>query len=222
MFMSKNDSPTTHGVMGFQIKRDEALREEDLGRLKAADQLITVVLGEMQYITKLMGHRTIAPVEDLEQKIDAAYQKIDNYLNQNQQSLEQGTEPQQSAGGPPLDKHPLLPELGGINLEWDKMDPEWRQELAGEKIQDKAEMQNVINKKKEKLQNRIKNALKFANKMQNKIANKPGYRPVQKQVNELVTKYKLTLEELKNKPILKPEAPEYTPKFVPPRPSPMG
>lgn len=220
--MSDNDQDLKRpGVMGFQIKHEETVREEDLNRLKAADDLINIVLGEMQYIGKLMGHRKIAPVEDIQQKVDAAYKRIHDYINRKGQALEQGTEPQQdSKSGPELEKHPLLPELGGMNLEWDKMDKEWMKELGlDDNIQDKAEMQNQV---KEKLQNKIKNALKLANKMQHKIKNKPGFKPVQKQVNELVMKYKLTLDDLKNKPMLKPEAPEYTPKFVPPRPSPMG
>lgn len=208
------------GIMGFQIKHEEAIRDEDLTRLKAADDLINVVLGEIQYIGKLMGHRKIAPVEDIQQKIQAAYKRIDDYINRKGQVLEQGVESQQEVkSGPDFEKHPLLPELGGMNLEWDKMDKEWMKELGlDEKIQDKAEVENKV---KEKLKNRIKNALKLANKLQNKIKNKPSFKPVQKQVNDLVMKYKLTLEELKNKPILKPEAPEYRPKYTP-RPTPMG
>lgn len=220
--MNHEDEVKTPGVLGFQIKKDETIKEEELSRLKAADQLINVVLGEMQYINKLLGHRKIAPVEDLPEKIDAAYQRINNYINKKQQTLEHGTEPENEAkSGPPLEKHPLLPELGGMNLEWDKLDKEWMKDLGVENIQDKTEMQNKI---KEKLQNRIKNALKMAAKLQNKIKNKPGFKPVQKQVNELVVKYKLTLDDLKNKPILKPEAPEYRPQYVPPppRPTPMG
>lgn len=210
-------TPGTSGIMGFQIKREEAEKEEDLSRLKAADSLINIVLGEMQYIGKLMGHRKIAPVEDLEQKVKAAYDRINNHINKREKALEQGVEEpgQEAKSGPPLEKHPLLPELGGMNLEWEKMDREWMKELGVENVQDKTEMENKI---KEKLQNRIKNALKMANKLQQKIRNKPAFRPVQKQVNQLVAKYKLTLEELKNKPILKPEAPEYRPKVAPPRP----
>lgn len=216
--------PDTHtdnpNMVGFQIKKDTSLREEDLNRLKAADQLINVVLGEMQYINKLLGHHAqIAPVENIQQKIEAAYKRINDNINKREQALEQGLEsgsPQDS--GPSVEKHPLLPELGGMNLDWDKMDKEWMEALGIDNLQDQAEVQNQI---KEKLQNRIKNALKLASKLQNKIRNQPAFKPVQKQVNDLVVKYKMTLDDLKNKPILQPQAPEYRPAPPPPRPTPM-
>jgi len=205
--------------LGYKSTGDAFAKKDELKRLNAANEVISVVLGELQYIQELMGLDKIAPVEDIEEKVKRSQKKIQDHLNRYEQGEGLGQE-QNQASGPsvPIEQHPFLEDMGGMPLEMDNLDKEFLKELGITETQDKAEMQNQIkNKLKEKLKNTLKFAAKLSVKLQNDLKNQPQYKPALKQANELVIKYKLALESLKNKPILKPEAPAPAPE---PRPAP--
>jgi len=208
------------GFLGYKTPISLQAQKEEMKRLQAASQLIGGVLGELHDIQELIGLNEVAEVENLEEKIKKGYEKIQEYLTRYEQGpeQEQGQQASRSGDSIPLEAHPELQDMGGMPLELDKLDKEFLKELGITDTQDKAEMQNQI---KKKLQNRLKNALKFASKLQNDLKAQPAYRPVVKQANELVIKYKLDLEDLKKKPVLQPEAPEYTPTYAP-KPRPPG
>lgn len=220
---------TKKGFLGYKTPISLRAQKEEMKRLQAASQLIGGVFGELHNIQELIGLNAVAEVENLEEKIKKGYEKIHEHLNRYEQGEDlaqgQGLENQaakRSSDAIPLEAHPELQDMGGMPLELDKIDKEFLQELGLSDLQDKAEIQNQIKKAKEKLQNRLKNALKFAAKLQNKIKNQPQAKPALKQANELVIKYKMALEDLKKRPVLQPEAPEYQPRYTPPKPRPMG
>lgn len=226
----KSSETSPPSFVGYKSSGEAHARKDELKRLNAANQIISVVLGELQYIQELMGLDKIAPVEDIEEKIKRSQKKIQESLYRYEQGehLEQGQSQEQSlnnqAASVPIEQHPFLEDMGGMPLEMDNLDKEFLKELGITEMQDKAEMQNQIkNKLKDKLKNTLKFAAKLSAKLQNDLKNQPKYQPALKQANELVVKYKLALESLKNKPILKPEAPVYTPRSTPvPRPPGMS
>lgn len=215
---NKRDATKSPDFLGYQRAGEVHHQKEEIQRLEQANLLISVVLGELHNIQELMGLSAIAEVEELEEKIKKGYEKIQEYLSRYEQgeTLEQGQQ-QQAKASVPIEQHPFLEDMGGMPLEIDNIDREFLKELGISETADKAEMQNQI---KNKLQNRLKQALKFAAKLQNELKAQPAYKPALKQANELVVKYRMKLEELKNKPILKPEAPEYVPRHTPPTPTP--
>lgn len=213
-------------TIGFKKEQQETARQEDLRRLKAADDLLAKILEQVHYIGKLKAEQIeVAPVENIKEKIEKAQRKLYDYLNRPEQTAEQnqslGAEQQQTPGDNiPIEKHPLLQDMGGMPLELDNIDQEFLKDLGVENTLDKSELQNQI---KKKLENKLKMLNKLQAEIKHKVKNQPAYKPVQKQVNELVIKYKMTLDDLKNKPVLQPE-PELkyqpAPKWTPPTPRP--
>lgn len=208
---NKSDEQNKGNSMGFMRDLEEKKREDDLNLLSKTEQAVSMLLSELQYISELLGHnKQIAKVENLEKKLEAAYKKIQDYLNP-----DLGEENKLSAGSNkasndlPLEKHPLLQDMGGMPLE--QISPEWQEMMKESKIQDKAELQNQL---RNKLKNKLDLAMKLVNKLQNKLkaTSKPQLQPL----NQFVVKYKETLD-LKVKPIL-----EETPKPAPaPREAPL-
>lgn len=204
------------GFLGYKNPISLQAQKEEMKRLKAANQFIGGVFGELLNIQELVSlNGRVAPVENLEERIKRSYEKIQKYLNQYEhgETLEQGQQAKMSGDSIPLESHPELQDMGGMPLELDKIDREFLEELGLDNVQDKTEIENQL---KAKLQNR----LKLAAKLQNDLKNQPKNRPAAKQANELVVKYKMAMDEMKKKPVLKPEAPDYTPHYTPkPRPN---
>lgn len=205
-------------ILGFKKEGDEKSRRDDMRRVKAFDQFIGKILEQVHYINKLRDEQKIAEVENIKERIDKAARKLNDYMNRPEESPDQNANPgqsQQAGADIPIEKHPLLPDMGGMPMELDNLDPAFLNELLGvDPSQDRAEIQNQIKKKLEdklKLLNKLKAEIKF------KAKNQPSYKPVQKQVNDLVIKYKMTLADMKSKPVLKPEEePKYQPRWTPP------
>lgn len=221
--MANPTNMNSSGFLGYKTPVSLQVQKDEIKRLNAANQLIGGVLGELHNIQELIGLNAVAEVEDLSGKIKKGREKIQEYLARYEQGeeLNQGQQAKMSGDSIPLEAHPELKDMGGMPLELDKLDKEFLDELGVSDMQDKAEMQNQA---KNKVQDRLKNALKLAAKLQNKLKSQPKNKPGFKQANEMVKQYKLTLEDLKNKPVLKPEpeAPEYTPTYIPPKPRPPG
>lgn len=160
-FNGKNNNETPKRVQYLQAMQAE---EADLYVLNKVESEVQGVLGALQRIAELVKTNKKKPaVEDLHQKILAEYKKIQAYLSpdkdaSNQQNLENN---KQSVGGIELEKNPLIQEMGGMPLE--VVSPEWR-ELTDEKFLDKAELENLVNKKlKERVD--LANKLKAKNKL---------------------------------------------------------
>lgn len=212
-FLTKHDQEASARWDALEREREELYN----GVFKA--------LGEMNYIGKLLGHQKIATVKDLKQKIEAAHQRIEKYLAP--QALEAPGAAEEAKAGRrqgdeiPIEKHPLLADLGGMALEIDKLDRAWAEELGlleSKNVLDKAELQNQI---KNKLQAKLKQALELNNRLRQRLANtpQPKLKEAAKHVNKMVVKYEETLKLLK-RPILQPEAPRERPSWTPPTPKP--
>jgi hypothetical protein len=217
----KGDITQHSSFLGYKSAADESTHKNELQRLKGANQLITILLGELHNIQELMGLNNIAKVESLEEKIKKGYKKIQQYLSQYEQDpdMELG----QQAGAPqsslPVEQHPFLEDMGGM-LKPDQLDAEFLKELGINQGLDKAEVKNQAQKK---MKDRIQSALKVTSKLQNRLRAQPAFKPGAKQSNELLVKYKMALKMLE-KPMLKPESPQpdYTPRNTPaptPKPS---
>lgn len=211
----QEDANTTQktGFLGYKIAGEEGARKNELQRLKGANQLIMMVLGELHNIQELMGLNTVAEVESLEEKIKRGYEKIHKYVEQYEQDpdIELGNQASASQTSLPIEKHPLLEDMNGM-LKPDQLDTEFLKELDINMGLDKTEAKNQAQKK---MKNRIQNALKVASKLQNRLRAQPAFKPGAKQSNELVVKYKMALKVLE-KPMLKPEIqPEYIPRNTP-------
>lgn len=204
------------GFLGYKTPVSLQAQKEEIKRLKEANQFISGVFGEFQYIQELIGlNDNIARVEDLETKVQKAYQKIQKHLTQYEQAEapEQGQQAKVSGDSIPIEAHPELQDMGGMPLELDKLDKEFLDELGLSDILDKTEIENQLKKK-------LRNRLELANKLQNDLKSQPRNRPTARQANELVVKYKMAMEDLKKKPVLEPEVPQYTPRYEPPKPRP--
>lgn len=211
--MPNAKDPNHKSSMGFMKDLEEKKREDDLNILNKTEQAVSMLLGELQYISELLGHhKQIAKVENLEKKLQKAYKKIQDYLNPDLGEENKMEMNNKQSAGVSLEKHPLLQDMGGMPLE--QISPEWQEMMNESKIQDKAELQNQL---RNKLKNKLDLAMKLVSKLQNRLkaTSKPQLQPI----NQLVIKYKETLD-LKVKPILeqvpKPApAPEPTPRPVP-------
>lgn len=215
-------TPPKDTVLGFTKEQQDSARREDMRRLKAADQLLSKILEQVHYIGKLQAEQKVAPVENIKERIEKASRKLYDYMNRPENSEEKtltaGAEQQQPSGDNiPIEKHPLLQDMGGMPLELDNLDKEFMDALGLNNALDKTELQNQI---KNKLENKLKMLNKLKAEIKHKVKSQPAYKPAQKQVNDLVIKYKLTLDELKKKPVLQPE-PELkyqpAPKWTPPK-----
>jgi len=214
VFEGGEQNPPPH--MGFQQERIAMERKDDLRRIKAFDQFVGKILEQVHYINKLRDEQKVAEVENIQQKIDKAARKLNEYMNRPESSLEENPNqaPGQSGDNIPIEKHPLLPDMGGMPLEMDNLDPAFLEELVGgNPPSDRAELQNQI---KNKLQAKLKMVNKLQAEMKHKVKNQPGNKPLLKQANELVIKYKHAIQNLP--PMLRPPEPEI--KYQPSRPAP--
>jgi hypothetical protein len=219
--MTDTTNIRSSGFLGYRTPVALQAQKDEMKRLKAANQFIGGVFGEFHNIQELVGLNKVAEVEDLEGKIKKSYEKIQKYLSQyeNGEELERGQQAKMSGDSISLEVHPELQDMGGMPLELDKLDKEFLDELGISGIQDKTELENQKRNKNE-LKNKLQNRLKLAAKLQNDLKSQPKYKPAAKQANELVVKYRMAMEELKKRPVLEPAAPEYTPRYEPPKPRP--
>ncbi len=191
----------------------EQQKKQDDQLLSAINKEVQGVLGQLQYISELLEtNKNIGPVEDLNQKIKAAYEKIKALLNP-ENNLNAGLEATPGgAAGVSVEKNPLIKEMGGMPL--DVISPEWRDVIEGQ-ILDKAELENLINHK-------LKARVELANKLKakNKLTHQPKLKPAQ----PLLPKFKKLQETLKYiiKEIPPPPKPAPTPSIPPPRPNLYG
>jgi len=212
---SRNKKTPPKGTIGFQRELEDQKREDHLNLLTEAEREVSQLFGILQRVSELIGHQDIAPVENIDKKLEEAYKKIHAYLNP-----KEGVEASEALGkkqqsGISLEKHPLLEEMGGMPLE--QISPEWGELLSDEKSTlDKAEVEN-------KLKNKLKQKHALMNKLQNelKLKSQPKFQPAVKKINELVYQY---TEKLKERPVIR-QALELElkeePKFVPPKPAPF-
>ncbi len=131
-------------VRDFELEK----RDDDLQLLTTIEKQVQGVLGEVQYITETIDtHKKIAPVEDIEAKIKESYKKIKKLMNSENVDPSialEGNANRRTSGGIDVEKNPLIKEMGGMPLE--NISSEWREQIEG-KILDKAELQNLVNKK---------------------------------------------------------------------------
>ncbi len=169
----------------------------DLFLLDAMDQQINEVLGQFQHIvTVLETHKKVGSVEDLQREIKKALKKIEARLNQEpgaEQDADLGLNASNRGGSDlGLEANPLIDDLGGMPLEAIASDWEAFAKEAG--ISDKAELENMLKKIKDKLQAKFKNRARLAQrpgmspKPSPKNAPKPGQgmTPQFKQVQEVL------------------------------------
>lgn len=199
-------------LLEFMQAYQEEKREDDLNLLTAIEKQVHGVLRELQYIAELLGtNKNIAPVENIREKIKAAYEKIKAYLNS------EPTEPsataegnRRTAGGIQVEQNPLIKEMGGMPLE--TISAEWRELVEGT-VLDKSELENLIN-------NKLKNRAELANKLTNKLKlqNKLAQQPKVKVGQQITPKFKKIQETLKYilKEVPPPPKPIHT--ITPPRP----
>jgi len=197
--------------IGFMKTFEEQKREEDLQLITDVERQVGGVLAEIQYIAKLLeDNKKMAPVEDLPSKIRKSYEKIKKLLNpENAAQQELGPEAnKRTSGGIQLEENPLIKELGGMPLE--EISPEWQEVIEGT-ILDKAELENLVNKK-------LKDRVELANKLkaQNKLTNQPKMKAapgpaIKPQYEKLQQTLKLIFKEM-------PPPPTPTPQVKPPRP----
>lgn len=199
--------------------------KEDLFLLDALDQQINGVLEQIQYIVDLLAtHKTVAPVEDLQREIKKALNKIQDRLNQ-APGVERDTDQPVNApaGGPSgLEANPLIEDMGGMPLE--AIASDWESFAAEAGIRDKAELENMVKKIKDKLQAKLKHKARLSHRM--KLSNKPSLRhtakpgqsmtPKFKQVKQLQAALKYILKETPAPPAPAPRIHEV------PRPRPGG
>ena len=197
-------------------------QKEDLFLLDAMNQQINGVLEQIQYIVALLGtHKNIAPVEDLQQAIKKALKKIQALLQQEpgvEAEMDNGPTQQNTGADLGLEANPLIEDLGGMPLE--SIAAEWQDFAKEAGISDKAELENMLNKIKDKLQAKFKNRARLANRL--KMSQKPSLTNAPKPGQAMTPKFKQVQEVLKY--ILK-ETPAPAPEPRPyerPRPFPGG
>lgn len=185
-------------------------REDEMMILTRMDQQIQAVFGELEYIVEILEtHKNIAPVENIRKKIKDAYDRIKTHLDPNAKpEQEAGLEANRRApAGFQVEQNPLINDLGGMPLE--VISPEWSEMVEGN-ILDKAEMENLINKK-------LKDRAELANKLklQNKLKAQPKLQATPKMTPKFTKTLKQTLEY-----IVKETPPPPAPKYSPSKPRP--
>jgi hypothetical protein len=187
--------------------------EADGALLDAIGREVQGVLGAVQRIAELLEtHKTVAPIEELQQKINAEVQKIKSLLEpeqsfNQQQGLENG---KQKLGGIEIEQNPLIKEMGGMPLE--VVSPEW-QDLMLQNALDKTELENMVN-------NKLKDRVELANKLKLGLKPKLAAAPKMHASPALTPKFKKIQNTMKY--IIKniPTPPE--PRPAAPRPRPQG
>jgi hypothetical protein len=196
-----------------QKEAEEEDKKDDLF-LKGVDQQVSGVLGEVQYITQIIGDNKVAPVENIDGKIKKSIKKIKDLMDpEYEQNPDMAVDAanRSSNDGISLDleKNPLLNEMGGMPLE--DISPEWK-ELLDTQTLDKAELENLVNKKlKDKVEqaNELKNKLKAKNRATNKLQQKsaPKFTPKFQKIQQAM---KYIIKEMPP-----PPAPAPAPRFNP-------
>lgn len=197
--------------LGFAKNFEDQKREDDLKLLTTVERQTQGVLRELQYIAEILeANKNIAPVENLNEKIKAAYEKIKAYLDphvdlEQVMALEANS---RTVSGLDLEQNPLVKDMGGLPLE--TISSEWSQ-MKDNKILDRAELKNLVNKK-------LKDRVELANrlKLQNKLTNQPKMKaspPLTPKFQKIQNTLKYILKEM-------PPPPTPTPKHTvaPPRP----
>lgn len=159
-------------MRGYQTEK----QDEDFYVITTVEKQVQGVLSEIQYIAELLATQKKfkgegAEVENINQKIRTAIEKIKAYMDpQQEQALTQNAANKRTAGGISVEQNPLIKDMGGMPLE--VISAEW-QDAMDSKVQDKAELENIVNKK---LKDRVDlaNKLKAKNKLTNKPTSKPG------------------------------------------------
>jgi hypothetical protein len=200
--------------LGFVRDFEFEKRDDDLQLLTTIEKQVQGVLGEVQYITETIDtHKKIAPVEDIEAKIKESYKKIKKLMNSENVDPSialEGNANRRTSGGIDVEKNPLIKEMGGMPLE--NISSEWREQIEG-KILDKAELENLVNKK-------LKNRAKLANQLKEK--NKLKSQPKMRAGQQITPKFKKIQMQETLKYILK-EEPKPIPAPKPPLvPRPFG
>ncbi len=181
---NQNDPNDKKDLGMFTQKEAEEQDKRDELFLSGVDGQVRGVLGEVQYITQIIGDNKVAPVENIDGKIKKAIKKIKDLMNpEYEQSPDMAVDAANRSSNDginlELEKNPLLNEMGGMPLE--DISPEWK-ELLDNQTTDKAELENLVNKKlKEKVEqaNELKNKLKARNRATNKLQQKsaPKFTP---------------------------------------------
>jgi hypothetical protein len=197
-------------VRDFELEK----RDDDLQLLTTIEKQVQGVLGEVQYITETIDtHKKIAPVEDIEAKIKESYKKIKKLMNSENVDPSialEGNANRRTSGGIDVEKNPLIKEMGGMPLE--NISSEWREQIEG-KILDKAELENLVNKK-------LKNRAKLANQLKEK--NKLKSQPKMRAGQQITPKFKKIQMQETLKYILKEEPKPIPAPKPPPVPRPFG
>ena len=212
-------NPSVLTTPGFET--DIQSSKEDLFLLDAMNQQIDGVLGQFQTIVELLDtHKKVAPVEDVQREVKKALKKIQALLNQ-EPGVEVGADliaqASNTGGVSGLEANPLIEDMGGMPLEAIASDWEAFAEEAG--ISDKAELENMVKKIKEKLQEKFKNRANLAHRL--KATNKPSLKNAPKPGQTMTPKFKQVQAVLKY--ILKetPAPPAPAPRIIEaPRPRP--
>ncbi len=206
---------------GFSTETQRS--KEDLFLLDAMNQQINGVLGQFQYIVEILDtHKKVAPVEDIQREVKKALQKIQTLLHQAPgMDAEADLVSNARHTGAPLglEANPLIEEMGGMPLEAIAADWETFAKEAG--ISDKAELENMVKKIKDKLQEKFKNKARLAHRL--KASNKPSLKNAPKPGQAMTPKFKQVQAVLKY--ILKetPAPPAPVPRMTEaPRPRPGG
>ncbi|MBP9764689.1 MAG: hypothetical protein KBD03_05145 [Gammaproteobacteria bacterium] len=200
--------------LGFVRDFEFEKRDDDLQLLTTIEKQVQGVLGEVQYITETIDtHKKIAPVEDIEAKIKESYKKIKKLMNSENVDPSialEGNANRRTSGGIDVEKNPLIKEMGGMPLE--NISSEWREQIEG-KILDKAELENLVNKK-------LKNRAKLANQLKEK--NKLKSQPKMRAGQQITPKFKKIQMQETLKYILKEEPKPIPAPKPPPVPRPFG
>lgn len=194
--------------MGFLRDVEAQQREDELQLLTTVEKQVQGVLAAVQYIAEILStNKTVAPVENINAKIKAAYEKIKALLNPDidpDQVLEEVK--RRTSGGINLEQNPLIKEMGGMPLE--VISAEWSELIEGQ-ILDKAELENMVNNK---LKNRVELANRLKAKNQPKLRASPQMTPKFQKIRETL---KYILKEM-------PPPPRPAPRTTIPPPRPMG
>ena len=211
-----NKHPTIGGnvPVSFQKDLEAHKKEDDLYLLSGIEKQVAGVLSEVQYIRQVIGDNKVAPVENINAKIQKSIKKIRELMdprNDNDPNMAVEAANQQSNDGLNLnlEKNPLLNEMGGMPLE--DISPEWSELIEGQPL-DKAELENMVN-------NKLKNRVELANKLklQNRLTNQPKLK-AGAQITPKFEKIQQTMKYI-IKEMPPPPAPEPAPRF---NPSPFG
>ncbi len=203
---SRNHEPS-------ELKYIQNLQKEEEGTylLDAVERQVQGALGAVQRIAEMLEtNKTVAPIEDLPEKIRAEYKIIKDCLDpeRSADNTLQANGNRRSAGGIQVEANPLIKEMGGMPIE--NISAEWK-DIAGD-ILDKTELENLINKK-------LKDRVDLANKLKNRLKAQPKLKPGQ-QLTPKFHKIQNTLKYIL-KEIPRPDAP--APRLAPssaPRPRP--